>query len=71
MVEVTLIATTDQGKIRSSPQKVNPKRDHVIGGWNADLVKLNFPFLTLINTLASAPHSLSNHGPLWIDSCCW
>ena len=43
MVEVTLIATTDQGKIRSSPQKVNPKRDHVIGGWNAESGKVEFP----------------------------
>jgi kinesin family protein 18/19 len=30
---------------------------------------LEFPFLPPINTLASVPHLLSNHGPLWIDSC--
>ena len=46
MMEVALIAATDQDKIRSSPssqQKSNGKRDHVIDGWNAG--KLDFPFL--------------------------
>lgn len=43
MVEVALIAVADQGEIRWLPQKVNPKRDHVIGGWNAGFGKVGFP----------------------------
>jgi hypothetical protein len=46
MVEVALMAAADQDKIRSSSQKVNRKRDHVIDGWNAGSGKLDFPFLT-------------------------
>src|SRR5216683_1730927 len=69
MVEVVLIAAADQDKIkiRSSAKLTTQQHDHVIDGWYAN--KLEFPFHPLINTLASVPHFLSNHGPLWIDSC--
>jgi len=69
---LTLVGASSLASITRQTKPIQ-KRDHVIGGWNAGSVELNFSFLTgtLINMLASAPHFPSKHGPLWINRCHW
>jgi len=69
---LTLVGASSLASITHQTEPIQ-KCDHVIGGWNAGSVKLNFSFLTstLINMLTSAPHFPSKHGPLWINRCRW